>query len=264
MTQTLEQGGATSLVDVRQAEQLVEEAAESIPAAERAIQQSENQISILLGENPEAIQRGRAITDQPLLDTIPAGLPSRLLERRPDIQQAEQQLAAANAEIGVARAQLFPQISLTGTAGLESVGLGNLFTWPSRTWNWTASASQPIFNAGSLRANVRYSQAQQQQQQALLAYQQNIQQAFREVSDALISYSKYRQFRTHQESLTAAAQGACDLSHTRYQGGVTSYLEVLTNETNYFAAEINLARARLNERLALVQVYNTLGGGWEQ
>lgn len=262
LTQTLEQGGATSLVDVRQAEQLVEEAAESIPAAERAIQQAENQISILLGENPENIPRGRSITEQPLPDTIPPGLPSRLLERRPDIQQAEQQLAAANAQIGVARAQLFPQISLTGTAGLESVGLGNLFTWPSRTWNWTSSASQPIFNSGSLRANVRYSQAQQQQ--ALLTYEQNIQQAFREVSDSLISYSKYRQFRTHQESLTAAAQGASDLSHTRYQGGVTSYLEVLTNETNYFAAEINLARARLNERLALVQVYNTLGGGWEQ
>ena len=262
LTQTLEQGGATSLVDVRQAEQLVQEAVETIPDTQRAIQQSENQISILTGANPESIPRGRAITDQPLPDTIPAGLPSRLLERRPDIEQAEQQLASANAQIGVARAQLFPQVSLTGTVGLESIGFGNLFTWSARAWNWTGAVSQPIFNAGALRANVRLSQAQQQQ--ALLTYEQTIQQAFREVADALVAYTKYRDFRAHQELLTAAAQGASDLSNTRYQGGVTSYLEVLTNETNYFSAELNLARARLNERLALVQVYNSLGGGWEQ
>ena len=262
LTQTLEQGGATSLVDVRQAEQLVEEAAELIPEAQRAIAQAENQISILLGENPTEIVRGRALTEQPLPETIPAGLPSRLLERRPDIQQAEQQLVAANAQIGVARAQLFPQISLTGTAGLQSIGLGDLFTWPSRSWNWTAGVSQPIFNAGALRANVRLSQAQQQQ--VLLTYEQTVQQAFREVSDSLIGYAKYRQFREHQENLTTAARGASELSHTRYQGGVTSYLEVLTSETNYFSAEVNLARARLNERLALVQVYDALGGGWEQ
>ena len=261
LTQTLEQGGATSLADVRQAEQLVEEAAELIPDTERAIQQEENQISILIGENPRGIERGRALTEQPLPDTIPAGLPSRLLERRPDVQQIEQQLVAANAQIGVARAQLFPQISLTGTAGLESIGLGNLFTWPSRAWNWTAQASQPIFNAGALRANVRLSEAQQQQ--VLLSYQQTLQQAFREVSDSLIAYGKLRQFRIHQEALTSAARGASDLAHTRYQGGVTSYLEVLTNETALFSAELNLARARLNERLSLVQVYNALGGGWE-
>ena len=262
LTQTLEQGGSTSLEDVRQAEQLVEEAAETIPETEREIAVAEDQISTLIGENPESISRGRPITEQPLPETVPAGLPSRLLERRPDIQQAEQQLVAANAAIGVARAQLFPEISLTGTAGLESIGLNNLFTWPSRTWNWTAAASQPIFNAGALRANVRLSQAQQQQ--ALLTYQQTIQTAFREVADSLVGYNKYREFRAHQELLTTAARGASDLSHMRYEGGVTSYLEVLTNETNYFSAEISLARARLNERLSLVQIYNALGGGWEQ
>jgi multidrug efflux system outer membrane protein len=261
ITQTLEQGGATSLADVRQAEQLVEEAAETIPQTQQEIQQQENQISILIGENPAAVQRGRPITEQPLPPTIPSGLPSRLLERRPDIQQAEQQLVSANAQIGVARAQLFPQISLTGTAGLESIGLGNLFTWPSRAWSWTGQATQPIFNAGALRANVRFSQAQQQQ--ALLTYEQTIQQAFRDVSDSLVAYGKLREFRTHQEALTTAARGASDLAHMRYQGGVTSYLEVLTNETNLFAAELNLARARLGERLSLVQVYNALGGGWE-
>ncbi|HEX4168795.1 MAG TPA: efflux transporter outer membrane subunit [Bryobacteraceae bacterium] len=261
LTQTLEEGGSTSLVDVRQAEQLVEEAAETIPDTERSIQQTEDQISILLGENPTGVQRGLALTEQPLPQTIPAGLPSQLLERRPDIVEAEQQLASANAQIGVARAQLFPQLSLTGTAGLQSIGLGDLLTWPSRYWTWTSQVSQPIFNGGALRANVRFSQAQQQQ--ALLTYQQTIQTAFREVSDSLIAFQKFRQFRTHQELLTQAAQGATDLSHMRYQGGVTSYLEVLTSETTYFSAELGLARARLNERLSLVQVYNALGGGWQ-
>ncbi|HSU61339.1 MAG TPA: efflux transporter outer membrane subunit [Bryobacteraceae bacterium] len=259
---TLEQGGATSMVDVRQSQQLVEEAAETIPDTERLAQQTENQISILLGENPTAIPRGRPITEQPLPQTIPAGLPSRLLERRPDIRQAEQQLIAANAEIGVARAQLFPQISLTGSGGVESIGLGNLLTWAARYWNWSGTATQPIFNAGSLRANVRLAKAQQQQ--LLLTYQQTIQTAFREVSDSLIAYQKYREFRQHQQALTAAAQDAAHLSEIRYQGGVASYLEVLTNETTYFTAELNLARAELNERLSLVQVYNALGGGWEQ
>ena len=262
LTTTLEQGGATSLVDVRQAEQLVETAAEAIPDTERQIQQTEDQISILLGENPTGIARGRALTEQTLPQTIPAGLPSQLLERRPDIHQAEQQLIAANAEIGVARAQLFPQISLTGNGGVESIGLGNLFTWGARSWTWSATATQPIFNAGSLRANVRFAQAQQQQM--LLTYEQTIQTAFREVSDSLIAYQKYREFRGHQQLLTAAAQDAAHLSEVRYQGGAASYLEVLTNETTYFSAQLNLARAELAERLSLVQVYNALGGGWEQ
>jgi outer membrane protein, multidrug efflux system len=261
LTQTLESGGATSLVDVLQAEQLVEQAAAAVPQTEQLIGQEENQISILLGENPRSVPRGRPLTEQPLPATIPAGIPSRLLERRPDIQQAEQQLVAANAEIGVARAQLFPQISLTGQAGLLSIGLGNLFTWPARSWNWTASITQPIFNAGALRANVRLSEAQQQQ--LVLTYQQAIQQAFLEVSNALIAYQKTRDFSSHQETLTNSAREASDLSDTRYKGGVTSYLEVLTNQTIYFSAQLTLARARLGEQLALVQIYTSLGGGWE-
>jgi len=261
LTQTLEQGGATSLVDVRQAQQLVEEAAQTIPQLEQQIQQSENQISVLLGQNPREIQRGLALTEQPLPESIPAGIPSQLLERRPDLQEAEQNLVAANAEIGVARAQLFPQITLTGDFGGESIGLGNLFSWSARTWNWTSSLSQPIFNGGALRANVRLSTAQQQQ--ALLTYQQNIKTAFREVSDSLIAYTKLREFRQHEEELTKYSQDASNLAHMRYKGGVTSYLEVLTAETNYFSAEIGLARARLSERLSLVQVYNALGGGWQ-
>jgi multidrug efflux system outer membrane protein len=262
LTTTLERGGATSMVDVRQAQQLVETAAESIPDIERQIQQTEDQISVLLGENPAGLPRGKPITEQPLPQTIPAGLPSQLLERRPDILRAEQELVAANAEIGVARAQLFPQISLTGLGGFESIGLGNLAVWGARFWNWSATANQPIFNAGSLRANIRNAEAQQQE--ALLTYKQAIQGAFRDVSDSLVAYQKYREFREHQQQLTTAAQEAAHLSEIRYHGGAASYLEVLTNETTYFAAELNLARAQLNERVSLVEVYNALGGGWQQ
>jgi multidrug efflux system outer membrane protein len=262
LTETLEQGGATSLVDVRQAQQLVEEAAEALPQTEQEIAQEENQISTLIGENPTDIPRGRPLTEQPLPIGIPAGLPSQLLERRPDIRESEESLIAANAEIGVARAQLFPQISLTGNGGLESIGLGNLFNWATRTWNWSAAATQPIFDAGSLRANVRLARAEQQQ--ALFTYEQTVQTAFREVADSLSAYQKLRQYREHQAALTTAAQDAAHLSDIRYQGGATSYLEVLTSQTTFFTAELNLARARLNERLALVQIYNALGGGWQQ
>lgn len=262
LTQTLEKGGATSLVDVRQAEQLVEEAAELIPQSEQAIQQEENAISLLLGQNPGSIPRGLAITEQANLEEVPAGLPSELLERRPDIQEAEQNLVAANAQIGVARAQLFPQISLTGTGGVEGIGLGNIFTWAARSWNYSGTATQPIFNAGALRANVRLSEAQKEQE--VLTYQQSIETAFEQVSNALIANRKLRDYRIHQEALTEATRDSSRLAQVRYKGGVTSYLEVLTNETNFLTAEIALARARLGERLALVQLYNALGGGWQQ
>lgn len=262
LTQTLVNGGATSLVDLRQAQQLVQTAAAAIPDLERQIQQQENQIKLLLGENPGEIVRGRKLTDEPLPPTIPAGLPSSLLERRPDVREAEQNLIAANAQIGVAKAQLYPDISLTGAGGAETPALTRLFTSGAGIWSAAGAITQPIFTAGRLRANVRLSEAQQQE--ALLAYKQTIQQAFSSVSDALIAYSKYRQYREHEQLLAQAAKDASDLAHTRYNGGVTSYLEVLTNETNYFSAELSLAQAELNERLSLVQVYNALGGGWQQ
>lgn len=262
LTQTLEQGGATSLVDVRQAQQLVETAAEAIPDTERQIAQTEDSLSVLTGENPHDIPRGRALTDEPLPVTIPAGLPSSLLDRRPDIRESEQQLIAANAEIGVARAQLFPQISLTGQGGFESSALNSLFTPGQGAWTFSGGITQPIFNAGRLRANVRLSEAQQQQ--ALLTYEQTIQNAFRDVSDALIAYKQDRETREHVKLLADYARAASDLSQMRYKGGATSYLEVLTNDTNYFSAELSLARAQLNERLALVQVYSALGGGWQE
>jgi multidrug efflux system outer membrane protein len=262
ITETLEQGGGTSMVDVLQAQQLVETAAAAIPNTERAIAQEEDALSTLLGNNPEDIPRGRELIDEPLPVTIPAGLPSSLLERRPDIREAEQNLVAANADIGQARAALYPNISLTGSGGVESAGLTSLFSANAGVWSFTASLAQPIFNAGRLRAQVRLSEAQEQQY--LLTYEQTIQQAFQSVADALVAYNKYREYRQHEERLTAAAQQAASLSEIRYRGGVTSYLEVLTDETNYFSAELNLAQARLDERLSLVQVYNTLGGGWQQ
>jgi multidrug efflux system outer membrane protein len=261
LIRVLAEGGATSMLDVRQAEQLVYTAAAEIPSLEQQIEQQENLISILLGNNPGAIPRGKTLTEQQHPPTVPVGLPSSLLERRPDIRQAEQQLIAANAEIGVARAAYFPQIPLTATAGYQSSALAGLFFGPAGAWNFGASLTQPIFTAGRLKSNVRL--AESQRQEALLFYQQSIQGAFRGVSDALIAYRKTQEFRQQQQLLVESAQDATRLSHLRYTGGAASYLEVLTNDTNYFSAELVLVQAQLNELLALVQLYKGLGGGWE-
>jgi multidrug efflux system outer membrane protein len=262
LTQVLAKGGGTSMLDVRQAEQLVFTAAETIPDLERRIEQQENFISTLLGNNPGPIARGTKLTDQPHSPGIPAGIPSSLLERRPDIRQAEAQLIAANAQIGVAKAAYFPQISLTASSGFQSSALTSLFTGPAGLWNFGGSLAQPIFAGGRIRSGVRLSEARQQE--TLLIYQQTIQQAFRGVSDALVEYRKDREFREQQQQLALSAQDAAQLSEMRYRGGATSYLEVLTNETNYFDAELGLAQAQLNELLGLVSIYRNLGGGWQQ
>ena len=261
LTRSLADHGATSMLDVRQAEQLVFTAAAEIPTLEQRIEQEENLISILLGKNPDSVPRGQELTEQARPPKVPPGLPSALLERRPDIHEAEQQLIAANAQIGVARAAYFPQISLSGEAGFQSAALTNLFSGPAGLWNFGASLTQPIFTAGRLRSNVRFTEAQRQA--ALLFYEQTIQGAFRDVSDALIAYRKSTEFRTQQELLFQSAQDSARLSHLRYSGGVTGYLEVLTNETNAFSAELGLVEAQLNELLALVQLYQALGGGWQ-
>jgi outer membrane protein, multidrug efflux system len=262
LTQMLANGGATSMLDVRQAEQLVFTAAETIPDLERRIEQQENFISTLLGNNPGPIARGAKLTEQLHAPEVPPGLPSDLLERRPDIRQAEAQLIAANAQIGVAKAAYFPQISLTASGGFQSSALTSLFSGPAGLWNFGGSLVQPIFAGGRIRSGVRLSEARQQE--TLLIYQQTIQQAFRGVSDALVEYRKDREFREQQEQLASSAEDAARLSETRYRGGATSYLEVLTNETNYFDAELGLAQAQLNELLGLVSIYRNLGGGWQQ
>jgi multidrug efflux system outer membrane protein len=262
LTQLLSDRGRTSLLDVRQAEQLVYAASAAIPNLEKQVQEQENLISILVGENPGAINRGLELTAQTRVPEIPAGLPSALLERRPDIREAEAQLMAQNARIGVAKAAYFPAVSLTSLGGVESVALSNLFTGPAGLWSFAGQLTQPLYAGGSLRGAVRLSEAQKDQ--AVLTYQQTIQRAFGEVSDALIAYSRDQEFRKQQELLTSSAQDASRLSNLRYKGGAASYLEVLDAETRQYAAELTLAQARLNEMLDYVQLYHALGGGWEQ
>jgi multidrug efflux system outer membrane protein len=262
LTQVLETHGSASDLDVSQSEQLVYTASESIPDLERQIQQQENLLSILLGENPGSIPRGRALTEQPVPDSVPAGLPSELLERRPDVLEAEANMMAANAQIGVAKAAFFPSIALTGTGGLESNQLSRFISAPSEAWLGALSVAQPIFEGGALRSQLKLSRAQYQE--TVLAYEQTVQSALEQVSNALIASQKDRQFREQQELLVQAAERSDRLSLILYKQGGASYLQVLTNETNYFSAELNLVQAQLNERLALVQLYQSLGGGWQQ
>jgi multidrug efflux system outer membrane protein len=262
LTQTLADGGATSLLDVRQAEQLVFNAGASIPDIESRIEQQENFISTLLGRNPQDIARGRKLVDQPHALEVPAGLPSSLLERRPDILQAEQQLIAANSQIGVARADYFPHIFLTAEGGYQSSALASLFAGPAGLWTLGAGAVQPVFEGGRIRNRVRFAEARTEE--ARLTYQRTVQEAFREVSDSLVSYRKSQEFRIQQEQLTHSADEATKLSNLRYKGGATSYLEVLDSDTRYFSAQLSLAQAQFRELQSLVQIYRSLGGGWQQ
>jgi len=261
LTRLQEQVGTVSLVDVRESEQLLYNAQAVVTDAERQIEQQENAINVLLGRNPGPIPRGLPLVDQPEPLEVPPGLPSRLLERRPDIRQAEFELVAANAQIGVAKAALYPQITLTGSGGVESNALSTLFSTPAMFWNITGDLLQQIYNAGKLKAAVRLSEAQKLE--LVYTYRQTIQQAFREVADALVAYQKLRILRGQLTQLVAATQDAARLSDIRYRGGAASYLEVLTSQTSYFDAELRLAQARLNELVSLVQLYAALGGGWE-
>jgi len=262
LTHTLESHGGASGLDVSQAEQLVYTASETIPDLERQIEQQENLLSILLGENPQSVPRGRALTEQPTPESVPAGLPSELLERRPDIQQAEQIMVAANAQIGVAKAAFFPSVSLTGTGGLESNALNRFISQPSEMWTAAAGVTQPVFEGGALRSGLRLARANWQE--TVFSYQQTVQNAMEQVSNSLVASQKDREFREQQELLTQAAQKTDQFSEVLYKNGGASYLQVLTSETNYLSAELNLVQAQLSERLALVQLYQSLGGGWQQ
>jgi multidrug efflux system outer membrane protein len=260
----VEHGVATKL-DVLQAQQVLDSANAQIPDLERLIAQEENAISILLGNYPQAVPRGRTLVEQSLPPDVPPGLPSTLLERRPDIREAEQILVAANAEIGVAKAQFFPQISLTGSGGGafgRSSAFSSLMSSQLGIWSYGAQVSQPIFTGGALSGNLKV--AKSQQQQALIAYKQSIQQAFGDVSDALIGYQKLHQVRVRQEDSVADLQESVRLSNLRYKGGTTTYLEVLDGQRSLFAAELTLAQARGTECQSLVQLYRALGGGWQQ
>lgn len=262
LTLVLEAGGSGSMVDVREAEQLVFSVQAQIADLERQIDQQEDAICTLLGEMPHPIARGPELDRQPRLPEVPAGLPSDLLQRRPDIQQAEATLVAANAQIGVARSAYFPQIALTSATGTDSNALTRLFTGPSQVWAFSPSLSVPIFDASRVRNNVRA--AESEQRRDLLAYQQTIATAFRDVSKALVAWRKYREQREQQEKIVIAAEDALRLARLRYEQGQSSYLDVLNNDRSLLGAQLDVTTAKQNELLSLVQLYGALGGGWQQ
>jgi len=259
----LDHGVATKL-DVLQAQQVLDTANAAVPDLERQIGQEEDAISILLGNYPQDVSRGLSLVKQPLPPEVPPGLPSSILERRPDIREAEQNLVAANAEIGVAKAAFFPQISLTGSGGGSfgrSSTFSNLMSSQLGFWSYGAQVSQPIFTGGALRGNLHL--AESEHQQALIAYRQTIQRAFGDVSDALIGYQKQHQVRLRLEDSVADLQESVRLSNMRYKGGTTTYLEVLDGQRSLYTEELTLAQARGSEYQSLVQLYRALGGGWQ-
>lgn len=261
LTRTLESGGSVPLSDLREAEELAYTAGVQIPLLEQQIQQQENGLRLLLGQDPGPVAHSDPSALNPPPQDLPVGLPSRLLERRPDILQAEEQLIAANAQIGVARAQFFPQIAISGSGGVGGSEVSNLFDSSSLLVYGLGSLTQPIFEGGKLRGQLQFSE--HQKEEMVLNYQKTIAGAFRDVSNALVAVDKQRAAREQQEKLVAAAQDATRLARVRYQGGATSYLEVLTTDSDLFSAQLNLVSTQEQEALSLVQLYGALGGGWQ-
>jgi multidrug efflux system outer membrane protein len=261
LTKSRQAGGVSTLLDLRQAEQLVYSAAETIPEIQQQIEETENRITLLLGLNPGGILRGRSLTEQTFPPQVPAGLTSALLERRPDIRAAEQGLIAANAEIGVARAAYFPQVSLSGLFGGTSAQLTSLLGPSAAFWNFEPLVTQPIFTAGRIKSGVRLTEAERDR--ALILYERTIQTAFTEVSDALIFHQRIREAREQQEALVGALTDRERLAYLRYRGGVDTQLNALDADRDLFSAELGLAQIRLEELLSVVQLYKALGGGWQ-
>jgi outer membrane protein, multidrug efflux system len=256
-----ETGGVATDLDLHQAEQLVDTAAETIPTLQQQIEQTENQISLLLGENPgDLMHHQGAFNEDPFPPEVPAGLPSALLERRPDIRVAEQNLVAANAQIGVARAAYFPQLSLSGLIGGQSTQLSSLFSGPHSAWSFVPQLTQPIFTAGRLGSTVKLAEAQRDS--ALVEYQKSIQTSFTEVSNALIAHQRVRESRVQQEALVKALEDRKRLAYARYIGGVDTQLNALDADRDLLQAQLDLRQIRLNELLSVVQLYKALGGGW--
>jgi len=251
--------GLISELELRQAESEYLEALATIPFLEKLIAQQEDALSVLLGRNPGPIPRGRTL-DQLVLPAVPSGLPSELLARRPDIRQAEQGLIAANARIGVARALYFPTLTLTGTYGVESTGFSNLFSGPSRTWNYPGGVTAPLFTAGAIAGQVKA--AESVQKESLFLYQKVIQQAFREVEDGLIDQAKSREQLETQRQQVVALQSYARLARLRYDNGYTSYIEVLDAERSLFNASLSYAETQGVLFRALVNLYKSMGGGW--
>jgi multidrug efflux system outer membrane protein len=255
------QGGDAAITDQLQAEILVQQAQAQIISLQQLIEQTENQISILLGRNPGPIARGIALTAQPHMPEVPAGLPSAILERRPDVRQAEEELVAANANVGVAKAAFFPQFSLTGAFGVESSSLQSFLGGPTTAaWAAAGQVAQPIFEGGRIRASYRLAWAQRDE--AELLYKQTVQQAFGDVSNSLVGYQQSQQFRIKLQDQTATYAEAARLANVRFLGGYTSFLEVLVTQQQYFTSELSLAQAWNSELQTYVELYTALGGGW--
>lgn len=253
--------GVSNNLELRQAEELVYAAGEVIPKTELAIEQQENFLSVLLGRNPGPITRGLELTEQQMPVEVPAGLPSDLLVRRPDILSAEDSLKAAGARIEVARKAYLPRISLTGFLGFESNSLTDLFKGSRSVWGFIPEVTQPIFTAGRLKSNVRFTQAQRDLM--LVDYERTIQTAFREVSDSLAAYGKTKEIRAQRELLVRTLRDRARLAYMRYNGGVSNLLEALDADRELFDAELSLAQARRDELLSVVALYKSLGGGWQ-
>ena len=255
-------GGESAITDVYQAQALVEQAEAEVITLKQSIEQTENNLSILLGRNPGPITRGLSLTEQPHPPEVPAGLPSALLQRRPDVRRAEEILVAANANVGVAKAAFFPQISLTGTFGAQSTAITSFLQGPATFWAVGGQAVQPIFQGGRIRSGYRLAWAQRDE--AELTYKQTVQQAFGEVSNSLVGYNQSRLYRMKLEEQTKTYHDTAALANVRFQGGVTSFLEVQYWEQQYFLSELSLASAWYAELANYAQLYQSLGGGWEQ
>ncbi len=253
------QGGLISDLELYQVKSLYEQALATIPVIEKAIVQQEDALNVLLGRNPDAVKRGKSI-EQLELPAVPAGLPSALLERRPDIRQAEQDLVSANAQIGVARAMYFPDISLTGTFGWESTKLSNLFTGPARMWSWAAPITQPIFTAGAIAGQVKMAEAVREQ--ALVQYRKVIQNAFRDMEDALADQRHTKEQFEAQARQVETLRHYVKVARLRYDNGYTSYIEVLDAERSLFEAELSYTQTQGGLREALIDIYKAMGGGW--
>ena len=254
------EGGVTPELDFRQAEAELHRVEAVAFDLERLVALKENELSVLLGRNPGAIPRGKALQAQVAPASVPAGLPSDLLDRRPDIREAEQTLAAATANIGEAKALLFPRISLTGSYGYTSTDLDTLFDSPSKAWNILGNIVQPIFNAGKNKRRLEMTESRQRQM--LYEYERTILNAFRETEDALVGYRKTGEISRAQAGRVAAERKVLELAELRYRGGVAAYLEVLDAQRSLFSSELDEAQTVGSHLVALVQLYKALGGGW--
>jgi len=263
LTQLRRERGVATALDTRQAEQLLYTATAQIASVQRQIAQTEDELSVLLGRTPGHVSRtDRFIETFNARPSVPVGLPSALLERRPDIREAEQALVAANAQIGAARAEYFPRIALTGLLGVESRDLTTLLTAPAGPWSMAAGAAAPVFNAGRTRSTVRL--AASVKRELVINYERAIYHGLRDVSDALAGYQKIGEQRAQQEQLVAALRDATRLSTDRYQGGLDSYLQVLDAQRNLFRSELDLTTLQRQELMSIVELYRALGGGWNQ